>query len=99
MSLSGLPPVGPGALPAELRDAPAARRQEYVAALGFERQLVAQLAKGLTPTLEQGAGPRGDLVSGAFADAVLQGGGLGIARELDRALHPTPAPAAEEPTR
>ncbi len=88
---SPIPPVGPGALPAELRSAPQERRQEYAAALGFERQLVAQLAKGLTRSLERGAGPRGDLVAGAFADAVVQGGGLGIARDLDRALHgPTP---------
>ncbi len=87
MSVPGLGPLAPGVLPAELRGASPERRREFAAALGFERQLVAELAKGLGRTLQQGAGPHGDLVSGALADAVVQGGGLGIARDLDRALH------------
>jgi hypothetical protein len=85
--LQGLGPLAPGVLPVELRTASPERKQEYAAALGFERQLVAELAKGLTRSLERGAGPRGHLVSGALADAVVQAGGLGIARDLDRALH------------
>jgi hypothetical protein len=89
-------PLGPGALPVELRGASPERRREYAAALDFERQLVAQLTKGLTRSLERGAGPRGDLVSGALADALVQGGGLGLARDLDRALHARPA---QEPPR
>ncbi len=99
MSVPSLGPVGPGALPVELRDASQERRREYAAALGFERQLVAQLAKGLTRSLEKGAGPQRDLVSGALADAVVQGGGLGLARELDRALHPAAPAPTERPSR
>ena len=82
MSIPALGTLAPGSLPAELRDAPRERRQQYAAALGFERQLVAQLAKQLSRTVERSAGPRGDLVSSALTDAVMQGGGLGIARTL-----------------
>ncbi len=99
MSVGSLGPLGPGALPVELRGASQERRREYAAALGFERQLVAQLAKGLTRSLEKGAGPQRDLVSGALADAVVQGGGLGLARELDRALHPAAPAPTERPSR
>ncbi len=87
-ALGPLGPLGPGVLPVELRGASPERRREYAAALDFERQLVTQLTKGLTRGLERSAGPRADLVSGALADAVALGGGLGLARDLDRALHP-----------
>ena len=76
-----LPPVDPAALPREVRAAPPERRREYVAALGFERQLVTQL----TTTLGRTTGAQGhDLVPGVMADALMDAGGLGLARLLWR---------------
>ena len=74
-----LPPIDPAALPREVRAAPPERRREYAAALGFERQLVSQLTKTLGRTT--GAAQH-DLVPGAMADALMDAGGLGLARLL-----------------
>jgi hypothetical protein len=81
MTLPGLPPLGPGSLPAEIRSAPRETQRRYAAALGFERQLVGQLAKQLASSVERSAGPRQDLVTSGLTDAVMQGG-LGVARTL-----------------
>ncbi len=76
MSLS---PVDPAGLPREVRAATPERRREYVAALGFERQLVTQLTKTLGRTT---GAKEHDLVPGAMADALMDAGGLGLARLL-----------------
>ena len=74
-----LPPVDPTALPREVRAATPERRREYAAALGFERQLVSELTK----TLGRTTGVKEhDLVPGAMADALMDAGGLGLARLL-----------------
>jgi hypothetical protein len=79
-----LPPIDRSALPADVRNAPEADRQRYEAALGFERQLVAQLAKQLTKTAGEslGTGPYAQMLPDTLADAVIASGGLGLAREL-----------------
>ncbi len=76
-----LPPVDPAALPRDVRAATPERRRDYVAALGFERQLVTQLTRTLGRTT---GAKEHDLVPGAMADALMDGGGLGLARLLWR---------------
>ncbi len=76
-----LPTVDPAALPRDVRAATPERRRDYVAALGFERQLVTQLTKTLGRTT---GAKEHDLVPGAMADALMDGGGLGLARLLWR---------------
>jgi hypothetical protein len=90
-----LPPVDQATLPADIRSAPAARRQAYEAGLQFERVLVQQL----TQELEQTAQPQGedaDPAGGAYAqllpdaltDGVMSAGGLGLARTFADAQEP-----------
>lgn len=99
MSLSGLAPIDQSLLPAEVRTGSPERRRAYEAALGFERQLVQQMAKAMTDALQPiaGDGEDGDAGSAAtkayadllpdtLADAVMAGGGLGLARTLDTDL-------------
>ena len=68
---------------------PAAVRKEggtdaYQAALGFESMLLNQLTEDLVP----GDGPYASTINAAFGDALLQGGGVGLAEDLYRALKP-----------
>jgi hypothetical protein len=82
--MSVLPPIDGALLPADVRQAPRADRERYQAALGFERRLVGELTKQLTATA--GAplreGPYAHLLGDAMADAVLAGGGIGLARTI-----------------
>lgn len=64
---------------------PAAVREEggedtYKAALGFESMLVRQLTKDVIPA----EGPYASTIGDAFNDALLQGGGIGMAEDLYR---------------
>ena len=87
MSAGGLPPVDQALLPAGMRSAPAAQRQAYEAALGFERVLVGQLAKQLqASTGEEDASPYASLVPDALADGIVADGGLGLAQPLSQAI-------------
>ena len=62
-------------------------KQVLSAALGFERMLVAQLAKSLLPQDDDAeASPYADALPGALADGIEQVGGLGLAPELARTL-------------
>jgi hypothetical protein len=72
------------ALPADVRAAKPQDRARYAAALSFERQLTAQLAKQLTATAGEslGSGPYAKLLPDALADSVTAAGGLGLARGL-----------------
>ena len=89
--MSGLAPIDRSLLPADVRQGTKADQERYTAALSFERQLVEQLAKQLADTTK----PAGDdqqasaatehyrqMLPGILADAVAQGGGLGMARNL-----------------
>ena len=91
MSVGGLPPIDPAALPADIRTAAPARRDAYVAALGFEHLLVQQLTKELAGSASDalaGSSPYASLLPQAMADGVMAAGGLGLARELTDTLAP-----------
>jgi Rod binding domain-containing protein len=98
MSIPALPPVDRTALPADIRDGSPERRMSYTAALGFERMLVAELAKSLSHTAKDddesadaATSTYRDQLPGALADGIIAGGGLGLARQL--------VPAAKETKR
>jgi len=93
MTISGLPPVDLAALPADVRKGSPERRQSYQAAMGFERMLVAQLAKSLSETTKA----EGDetsvatstyrsMLPDALADGITSAGGLGLARQLTEGI-------------
>jgi Rod binding domain-containing protein len=96
--VTSLPPLAPGALPADVRAGSAEDRSAYAAALGFERVLVGELTKSLQRTAgddaDRAGGPYGSLVPEALADAIAAGGGLGLAHDLYRDARPPAAPAA-----
>ena len=76
--MPALPPVAESALPREVRAGSAADKQAYKTALGFERLLVAQLAEQALPQ-DDGAGMHCAAVQDAFADALMNAGGVGLA--------------------
>lgn len=82
--MSVLPPVDRSALPPDIRSASSTVRQQYQAALSFERQLVSELAKQLSQTAGSSMqdGPYAQLLPDALADAITQAGGLGLARDI-----------------
>ena len=75
-----IPPVSEALIPAHVREGGGAGA--YEAALGFESMLLGQLTKDLIPA----DGPYGATIGDAFSDALLQGGGIGLAEDLYRAL-------------
>jgi hypothetical protein len=94
MSLAGLPPIDQSLLPADVRTAPAARRDAYEAGLGFERLLVQQLSESLTRSARDALGgdsPYAMLLPDALTDGVMGGGGLGLARQMADAIEPPEA--------
>ena len=90
--MTGLPPIDQALLPADVRKGSDEDRQRYAAALGFERQLVNELAKVMAET----AKPKDDdsqpkdaassmymeMLPEQLSDAIAQNGGLGLARSL-----------------
>lgn len=82
---AALPPLGPGSIPADIQRQGKAATDAFRAGLGFERMLVAQLAKGLTSAT---GGEKADGASSihaqaipeAMTDGIMAGGGLGLAR-------------------
>jgi Rod binding domain-containing protein len=90
--MSTLPPIDSSVLPADVRNGTPAQRKNYEAALGFERMLVAQLAKSLTDTTKSGddsddgssaaTNTYRSLLPDALADGITSAGGLGLARQL-----------------
>jgi hypothetical protein len=79
--MPALPPVAEAALPREVRAGTAADKQAYRTALGFERLLVAQLAEQALPQ-DEDAGVHGAAIQDAFADALMNAGGLGLAAQI-----------------
>jgi hypothetical protein len=85
-------PIG-AALPAATTDAKAVT-PERKAALAFERQLVLQLTKQLADSMQPAEDEAASAATNAYrgmlpetlADAVMQGGGLGLAAQLTPAL-------------
>lgn len=90
--------------PAWVRNGSAQVQREYALGLEFERLLVQQLATSLTETTEppgegetQEGGSGGatsvlsNMLPGALADGVVNGGGLGLAAELAKGMQGTSA--------
>ncbi len=99
MSFGSLPPVDRALLPAEIRDAPQARREAYTAATGFERLLVQQLTTSLAESAKDAFGgdsPYASLLPDALADGVMDGGGLGLAMQLTDAIAPRTAGESDQ---
>jgi Rod binding domain-containing protein len=95
--MTGLPPIDQSLLPAEVRKGSSEDRKTYAAALGFERALVNELAKAMSDTAKpadgEDAGPQDaassmylEMLPDQLSDAVLQGGGLGLARDFYESL-------------
>lgn len=82
--MTPLPAIDRLALPADVRTASPAVQERYQAALGFERQLVAQLAKQLSATAGDSlsGSPYAQLLPDALADSIVAAGGLGLARTI-----------------
>lgn len=91
MSIGALPPIDQSQLPADVRNAPQARRDAYTAATGFEKLLVQQLTSSLAESAKDalgGDGPYASLLPDALAQGVMDGGGLGLAAQLTDAIAP-----------
>ena len=79
-------------LPPEIRAAGTGAQQEYRSALAFERVLLGQLAKAMQATVAQdGDGSAAtqtykDMLPDTMADALVAGGGIGLASDLVRSL-------------
>ena len=80
--LAALPQVPDSALPRDVREGSQADRTAYRAALGFERMLVAQLLESATRGSSLASGPHAAVARDALADALVAGGGLGLAARL-----------------
>jgi Rod binding domain-containing protein len=94
-------PIGPTALPREVRDGTPEQQKAYRAALSFERVLVGQLLHSLgDDALGMGGGDEEDgggappaykeLLPNTLADSLTQGGGIGLARDLYKSLPTEP---------
>jgi Rod binding domain-containing protein len=90
-------PSLPAILPAEVRNGTKEDKQAYQAALGFERMLVKQLTKSITDSAAIGGGQDGqsgspaayrEMISDGIADAITQGGGIGLAQDLYKQTRP-----------
>ena len=87
----------PAVLPPEVRNGGEEAKKAYGAALGFERMLVKQLTKSLTDSSALGSGQDGqggsppayrEMISDGIADAITQGGGIGLALDLYKQVRP-----------
>lgn len=85
-------PVAGAALPPEIRAAGKSVQDEYRSALAFERVLLGQVTKAMQSTI---GGPEGasaateahkNMLPDTMADAIIAGGGIGLASDLVRAL-------------
>lgn len=96
-SISSLPAV----LPAEVRKGGKEAKEAYAAALGFERMLVKQLTKSITDSSALGGADAKDgggspaayreMIADGIADAITQGGGIGLAENLYKQVRPEDA--------
>ena len=82
--MSGLPPIADTLVPAAVREA--GDTKVYKAALGFESMMLDQLTKTMVQDSDLADSPYADQISGSFSQGLLQGGGIGLAGELYRAL-------------
>jgi Rod binding domain-containing protein len=96
VTAGALPPINQAALPAEIRTGSKQDKQEYTAALGFERMLLGELTKAMADTAKPAGGDEGDdaqpqdastamymqMLPDQLADAVTANGGLGLAQSF-----------------
>ena len=98
MTTGALPPIDQATLPAEIRNGSKQDKQEYTAALGFERMLLGELTKAMADTakpIDGGDGEDGSsqpqdaatamytqMLPDQLADAVTANGGLGLAQSF-----------------
>lgn len=84
-------PTG-AALPPEIRAAGASAQEEYRSALQFERVLLGQVTKAMQSTIGAPDGASAateayaSMLPDTMADAIIAGGGIGLASDLVRAL-------------
>jgi Rod binding domain-containing protein len=91
---SELPPLPAGTvLPADVRNASPAVQRDYRTALSFERVLIGQLTKAMQATVpgeddDASAATKSyrEMLPGTMADALVAGGGIGLADDLARSL-------------
>lgn len=91
-SLSTLTPLPVSTLPQEVREGSDRDRRVYRAALGFERQLLAELTRSAKPqdgdegSADAGVQSYEQMLPDALADSAIASGGTGLAEDLYRAL-------------
>lgn len=91
------PAVDQAVLPASVRGASKERQDEYKQALAFERVLVGQMTESMMKTTgasdDTPAAVKAmkDQLPGLLADALTASGGLGLAQQMDAAMHPESA--------
>jgi Rod binding domain-containing protein len=90
--ISGVDLHAAAALPPEVRDAGPDVQKDYRSALAFERILLGQLTKAMQATVapegEASAATKAyqERMPDTMADALIAGGGIGLASDLVRAL-------------
>ncbi|HEX8752037.1 MAG TPA: hypothetical protein VF731_01360 [Solirubrobacterales bacterium] len=87
--MSGLPPVAPGAVPADVRSAGPQAARSYESDLGFEKLLLSQLLTEALPEESEGgegeaSEPKPVGLPETLAGAISATGGTGIAADLYR---------------
>ena len=82
--MTGLPPISDALVPADVRKA--GDTKAYKAALGFESMLLDQLSETMVKDSGLGDSPYAGSIQGAFSSSLLQGGGVGLAGQLYKAL-------------
>jgi Rod binding domain-containing protein len=82
--VSTLSPITAAQIPAEVRKE--GGTNAYKAALGFESMLLDQLSQTLVKDSGLGDSPYASSVTEAFSTSLLQGGGVGLADQLYKAL-------------
>lgn len=80
--LPSLPQIAGSSLPRAVREGDREDRQAYRTALGFERLFAEQLLKSASGERALVDGPQGAIVDDALTDAVMAGGGVGLAARL-----------------
>lgn len=96
--VNGVAPIDNSVLPADVRNGSQSDRDDYKAALQFERQLVEQLTQTMADTTKAATAGGDDdssdaatnsykqMLPGVMADAVMGSGGLGLARTIAQNL-------------
>ena len=90
--MAPITPAAGAALPPEIRAAEKPVQDAYRSALAFERVLLGQVTKAMQSTTGGGEGAGAateayrNMLPDTMADAIIAGGGIGLASDLVRAL-------------